>query len=102
MATLTIRMPDLKADRLKALAEKHNISMNKLMEELATQALASFDVESRFRARAARGSRERGLKTLERLNALSDKLPGDVHDDVPHSYTLHKNPAPFEYQKKDD
>ncbi|MEZ4557530.1 MAG: hypothetical protein R2851_03995 [Caldilineaceae bacterium] len=51
MATLTDSdSPDDKHSRLKALAERRNISMNKLFEELSTQALAEFDSEVRFRA----------------------------------------------------
>ena len=69
MATLTIRIPEGKADRLKTLAEQRGISVNKLMEELATMAIAEFDVESRFRLRAARGSAARGLAFLDELSA---------------------------------
>jgi len=49
MATLTIRMPDDKHSRLKALAQHRHVSVNKLIEELSTQALAEFDSEVRFR-----------------------------------------------------
>jgi predicted transcriptional regulator len=69
MATLTIRLPDDKHDRLKALAERRNISMNKLFEELSTQALAEFDSEVRFRALAAKGNTQRGLELLDKLDA---------------------------------
>jgi plasmid stability protein len=69
MATLTIRLPDDKHDRLKALAERRNISMNKLFEELLTQALAEFDSETRFRALAAQGHTQRGLELLDKLDA---------------------------------
>jgi predicted transcriptional regulator len=72
MATLTIRLPDDKHARLKQLAEHRQISMNKLMEELSTVALAQFDAELRFRARAARGSAEDGLRLLDQLDARSD------------------------------
>ena len=41
MSTLTIRLPDDKHERLKALARTKSISINKLMDELATVALAS-------------------------------------------------------------
>jgi predicted transcriptional regulator len=68
MATLTIRLPDEKHDRLRQLAERRNISMNKLIEELSTVALAEFDAEARFRARAALGSREEGLRILGELD----------------------------------
>jgi predicted transcriptional regulator len=69
MATLTIRLPDDKHDRLKALAERRNISMNKLFEELSTQALAEFDSETRFRSLAAQGHTQRGLELLDKLDA---------------------------------
>ena len=68
MATLTIRLPDDKHERLRQLAERRNVSMNKLIEELSTVALAEFDAETRFRARAALGSREQGLRLLDELD----------------------------------
>jgi predicted transcriptional regulator len=68
MATLTIRLPDEKHDRLKQLAESRGISMNKLIEELSTIALTEFDTANRFRALAARGDRARGLALLEQLD----------------------------------
>ncbi|OIO57358.1 MAG: toxin-antitoxin system HicB family antitoxin [Alphaproteobacteria bacterium CG_4_10_14_0_2_um_filter_63_37] len=68
MATLTVRLPDDKHMRLKALAQRRHISVNKLMEELSTQAIAEFDAETRFRAMAAKGSVEKGLDVLDRLD----------------------------------
>jgi len=40
MSNLTIRLPDDKHERLKALARSNSIGVNKLMDELATVALA--------------------------------------------------------------
>lgn len=68
MATLTIRMPDDKHERLRQLAASRKISINKLIEELSTVALAEFDVETRFRTRAARGSAAQGLAILDELD----------------------------------
>jgi len=68
MATLTVRLPDDKHERLKALASHKNISINKLMEELSTQALAEFDSEIRFKALVATGSKAKGLKLLDKLD----------------------------------
>ena len=68
MATLTVRLPDDKHERLKALASYKKISINKLMEELSTQALSEFDSEVRFRALAATGDREKGLELLDKLD----------------------------------
>lgn len=41
MSTLTIRLPDDTSERLKALANRRGLSLNKLMEELSAQALAA-------------------------------------------------------------
>ena len=68
MGTLTIRLPDDKHERLKQLAQHRQLSLNKLIEELSTIALAQYDAETRFRARAARGSVETGLALLKRLD----------------------------------
>ena len=72
MATLTIRLPDDKHARLRQLARQRKISLNKLMEELATIALTEFDTETRFHARAARGSVAEGLRLLDKLDAADE------------------------------
>lgn len=70
MARLTIRLSDEKLERLRQLAERRKISMNKLIDELSTVALAEFDAETRFRTRAAQGSREEGLRLLAKLDSM--------------------------------
>ncbi len=72
MATLTIRLPDDKHERLKALAQGRGISVNKLMEELSTIALAEFDAQTRFKAMVATGNPERGLQLLDKLDSLTE------------------------------
>ena len=69
MSTLTIRLPDDKHLRLRKLAKHRSLSINKLIEELATISIAEFDAETRFRALAARGSAKKGLAILDRLDA---------------------------------
>ncbi|MBF2017611.1 MAG: toxin-antitoxin system HicB family antitoxin [Rivularia sp. T60_A2020_040] len=71
MSTLTIRLPDDKHTRLKELAQSRGISINKLIEELSTIALAEFDAYTRFKAMAATGNREEGLKILAKLDDLT-------------------------------
>ncbi len=68
MSTLTIRMPEDKHSRLRTLAKARGISINKLIDELATVALSQHDAEMRFRALASRGSRKAGLALLDRLD----------------------------------
>lgn len=68
MSTLTIRFPDDKHERLKALARSRKISVNKLVDELATVALANFDARTRFEARASAGNPKRALALLAKLD----------------------------------
>ena len=68
MATMTIRLPEAKHQRLRLLAERHGVSLNKLVDEWASMALAQFDAETRFCARASRGSAQRGLALLDKLD----------------------------------
>ena len=74
MSTLTVRLPDDMHERLKELARHRGVSMNKLVEELSTIAVAQHDAETRFRALAARGSFDEGLQVLDKL----DRVPGAV------------------------
>ena len=71
MSALTLRLPDHKHECLKAMAEQRGISLARLLDELTTQALVEFDNETRFVARAQRGSNrlERGLALLRKAQA---------------------------------
>ena len=75
MATLTLRIPDDKHARLRELARRRRISINKLFEELSTAGLAEFDAETRLRAMAAHGSAAKGLKLLDKLDRAFAKRP---------------------------
>jgi predicted transcriptional regulator len=72
MATLTIHLPDEKHNRLKEVAQAKGISVKKLIEELSTIALAEFDANTRFKAMAATGNPEEGLRILAKLDALTE------------------------------
>jgi len=63
-----LRIPKANHERLKSLAKARGVSLNKLLEELSTVALAQHDVEVRFRALASKGSRETGLALLDKLD----------------------------------
>ena len=73
MATMTIRLPDAKHVRLKQLAARQGVSLNKLIEEWSSVALAQFDAETRFLVRAARGDARTGLALLDKLDATLAK-----------------------------
>ncbi len=70
MSTLSIRLPDDIADRLKALASSRKISVNKLMYELSTRVLVEEEAKQQFLAAQLRGSRKRGLQFLDELDTL--------------------------------
>lgn len=69
MSTLTIRLPEDKHSRLRQLGKHGEMSVNKLIEELATISIAEFDAETRFGALAAQGSAKKGLAILDKLDA---------------------------------
>ena len=68
MTTLTLHLPDDTHARLKELARHRGVSLNKLMEELATIATTRHDAETRFRMLAAGRSADMGLDILDKLD----------------------------------
>lgn len=68
MSTLTIRLPDDKHERLKSLALARHISVNKLIDELATVAIANQDARVRFEQLAAQGNPQRAMELLDQLD----------------------------------
>lgn len=72
MSALTVRLPDDKHERLKALSKRRGTSVNRLIDEMATLLLAEFDAEARFALRAERG-RGRTGRGVELLNKAQGK-----------------------------
>lgn len=68
MTALTLRLPDDKHARLKALAKLRGTTVNRLMDEAATLMIAEFDAETRFQTRVNRGSgkAQRGMELLDK------------------------------------
>ena len=67
MSALTIRLPDVKHQRLCLLSRTQpGTTISRLMDEMASLMLAEFDAETRFRLRAQAGAGqvERGLALL--------------------------------------
>jgi hypothetical protein len=66
MSTVTLRLPEDKHARLKALARQQGVSLNRLIDEATSLMIAEYDAEMRFQIRAARGAgkTERGLALL--------------------------------------
>jgi predicted transcriptional regulator len=68
MTALTIRLPDEKHRRLKALAKSRGTPLNRLIDDMTTLMLAEFDAETRFQIRSGRGAGQeaRGLQLLDK------------------------------------
>lgn len=75
MSVITLRLPADKHERLRQFAKRRGISVNRLLDEVTTIALAQHDAEAHFRAAAARGSRERGLAILDALDRHYGEKP---------------------------
>lgn len=73
MTALTVRLPDEKHRRLRALAQSRGTTLNSLIDEMTTLILVEFDAETRFAIRAARGAPK-----AKRGKALLDKASGQV------------------------
>ena len=78
MSALIIRMPQEKRERLQQVAKERKLSVNKLIEEMATVAIAEHDAEVRFHVRAARGRGKtaRGLELLRKAASRHSRRPG--------------------------
>lgn len=68
MSVVTLRLPEDQHQRLKAMAQARGVSLNKLFEQLTSQAFTENDIELRYRRIAASGSAERGLALLDKLD----------------------------------
>jgi len=68
MGALSLRLPDHKHERLRALAKSKGVSINNLLDEMTTLLLAEFDLKTQFEIRAQRGlnKEQRGLELLEK------------------------------------
>ena len=68
MATMTIRLPDEKHERLQQLAASQGVSLNRLVDDLSSVALAQYDAEVRFHVLAGKGDATQGLRLLDKLD----------------------------------
>jgi predicted DNA-binding protein len=75
MSALTLRLPDPKYQRLKALAKSKGVSVNQLLNEVTTLILAEFDLKTQFEIRVARGQdkAERGLDLLTKAKSIDSE-----------------------------
>ena len=70
VAILTIHLSEDKHRRLKALASSNSISINRLMDGLATVALANYDARARFDRRATLGNPKLASALLDKQDDL--------------------------------
>lgn len=79
MSALTVRLPDDKHARLRALAQSRGTTLNRLIDDMTTMMLVEHDAETRFRLRATRGSgnTERGLELLAKARQAVDRVASE-------------------------
>lgn len=70
MTTLSVRIPDDMAEKLKSIAKVRDISVNKLMFELSVQVVAEEEAKQRLIAAQLRGNPKRAIQLLDELDAL--------------------------------
>ena len=70
MTSLSIRLPDDMAEKLKNIAKVRDMSLNKLMVELSAQFLAEEEAKQRLIAAGLRGNPKQALQLLNELDAL--------------------------------
>lgn len=68
MSILTISLPDETATRLKEMANSQGVSLDALLAQLGSNALASWDCEKHFHALAATADVNAALAVLDRLD----------------------------------
>ena len=78
MPKLTLRLPNDKHQRLRALARSRGTTLSRLLDEMATLVLAESDAETRFKLLAARGvgRTARGLELLDKAAAMANAVQG--------------------------
>ncbi len=71
MSALTIHLPEDQYERLRKLAKRRGIRLERLVESLVGRVLADADIKSTFDYHVARGDRDKGLTILESLERIS-------------------------------
>jgi len=86
MSALTVRLPDDKHQRLKALAQSRGTTLNRLIDDMTTMMLAEYDAETRFQLGVARGAgkEQRGLGLVTKAQLVAKGGQGkDMDNQAP-------------------
>ena len=75
MSTLTMRLPDDTAQRLKSLAQNRSLRMNKLVAQVSAHGLRVWDAYSHAAAMAAKCDVQLALTVPDRIDAVDGKAP---------------------------
>ena len=71
MSALSIRLPDSTHQRVKAWAQKDNVSINQFIATAVSEKLAALSTLDYLQERAEQGSREKFLTVLGRVPDVS-------------------------------
>jgi predicted transcriptional regulator len=70
MSTLSVRLPESLHKKAKELAVQEHISVNQLISSALAEKISALMTEEYLHQRAARGSREKFLNVLSRVQAV--------------------------------
>jgi hypothetical protein len=73
---MSLRLPESLHEKVRELADREGISINQLVTTALAEKISALLTQEYLEARAARGSREKFLKTLGRVPD-ADPDPGD-------------------------
>ena len=70
MVHMKVQISAEKHARVRQLAETRGVSVNKLVNEWVSMAVAEFDAKTRFAMHAARGNVQRGVALLDNVDRI--------------------------------
>jgi predicted transcriptional regulator len=79
MAKTTIRLSEFTLKQLKEIAQRRDMSVSQLINEISLQYIGAQEGVRMMQERAARGSKAKALKALEKVRkADRPAVPGDA------------------------
>lgn len=78
-----LRLPDSLMQQVKRMAKRDNVSMNQFMLTAIAEKTSALATEEFFAERSARGSREKALQVLRKVERIGNPAPPE--DEMPAS-----------------
>ena len=82
MSTMSLRLPESLHEKVRELAEREGVSINQLVTTALAEKISALLTQEYLEERAARGSREKYLRILDKVPDTQpdpgDELPEEV------------------------